>query len=503
MTRWTRVLTGLALALVLAVPPACTKVENPATGETEYTTLSPEEERKIGEQQHPQILQRFGGEYREDELNAYVERIGNELAAVSDMADLDFTFTLLDSEVVNAFALPGGYVYLTRGLLALAENEAEMAGVLGHEIGHVTARHSAQRQTQATGAGLLATLGTIGAAILGGQAAAELTQQLAGAGAQAYLASYSRDQELEADRLGVRYLQRAGYDPRAMATFLQKLNDQSELQRKLAGQEGDPGLGWFATHPRTLDRVEQAIEEVGATAGEGRIGRDAYLAQIDGMIYGENPAQGFVRGNRFIHPELRFAFEAPEGFSLQNTPAAVIGKTRQGHVMIFDMAKAQGQTPGGYVGGPGLRAVAEALNADGVSRPRNVQTLTVDGLPAATSSASIRKGGQQADIGLAAIQAEGDQLYRFVFLSPGSMSRGEARAYQATVDSFRRLSEAEAAQFEAQRIRIATVESGASEAAFARRMAVEELPEAHFEVLNALTLQDGLSPGEQVKLIAR
>ena len=169
--------------------------------------------------------------------------------------------------------------------------------------------------------------------------------------------------------------------------------------------------------------------------------------------------------------------------------------------MIFDMVDTEGQGPGDYVGGPGLRQVAQALGADGVSRPRNVQSFTVDGMPAATASASISKGGQRADIGLAAIQAEGERAYRFIFLSPGSMTRDEARAYQATVDSFHRLSEEEAAAFEARRIRIADVEGGEDELAFVRRMAVEELPEAHFEVLNLLALEDGLSSGEQVKLV--
>ena len=175
----------LLLVPALALAPACSRVENPATGETEYTTLSPEQERQIGAQQHPLILQQFGGAYPDEELQAYVERDRRAGGRGSDLPDAEFTFTLLDSDVPNAFALPGGYVYITRGLLALAESEAEVAGVLGHEIGHVTARHTAQRQTRATGAGLLATLGTIGAAIFGGETAGRLAQQVAGAGAEA------------------------------------------------------------------------------------------------------------------------------------------------------------------------------------------------------------------------------------------------------------------------------------------------------------------------------
>jgi predicted Zn-dependent protease len=499
MTRWIRLLCWPLLTIGLALQPGCDRVENPATGEMEYTTLSPAQERQIGEEQHPLILQQFGGEYPDPELQAYVDEVGEQLAAASDLPEAEFTFTLLDSEVANAFALPGGYVYLTRGLLALAENEAEMAGVLGHEIGHVTARHSAQRQTRATGAGLVATLGTIGAAILGGEMAGRLAQQVTGVGAQAYLAGYSRDQELEADQLGIRYLARAGYDARAMASFLEKLNAESDLQRQLAGDEGEgAAMSWFATHPRTLDRVKQAVEEIGESA-EGRIGRDQYLARIDGLVYGENPSQGLVRGSRFVHPDLGFAFEAPSGFRLANTPQAVIGRDRQNRQMLFTLADPDGRSLEEYVAGPGLQQVARLAQAE-VSRPRGVQTFRVDGRPAASASATLRKGDTLADVGLAAIDA-GDSTYQFIFLSPGQMSRDEARAYRSTVESFRRLDEAEAARFEAKRIRVVPVESGQSAQELADRMAVEAAPREQFAILNALALNDGLRSGEQVKLV--
>jgi predicted Zn-dependent protease len=498
MTRWMHLLCWPLLTVSVALQPGCDRVENPATGEMEYTTLSPEREKQIGEQQHPLILQQFGGEYPDPELQAYVDRVGSQLAAASDLPDAEFTFTLLDTDVPNAFALPGGYVYITRGLLTLAENEAEMAGVLGHEIGHVTARHSAQRQTRATGAGVLATLGTIGAAILGGEMAGQLAQQVTGVGAQAYLAGYSREQELEADQLGIRYLARAGYDARAMASFLEKLNEHSELQQRLAGSEGDPGvMSWFATHPRTLDRVEQAIEEIGGSA-DGRIGHDEYLAQIDGLVYGENPKQGVVRGRQFIHPDLGFAFEAPRGFQLVNTPQAVIGRDREGRQMLFTLADPDGRSLEDYVAGPGLQQVARLAQAE-VSSPRGVQTFEVDGMPAASASATLRRGNSLADVGLAAIEA-GDSVYQFIFISPGEMSRDEARAYLATVESFRRLDEEEAAQFEARRIRVVPGETVEDSAA---RMAVEAAPREHFRILNYLALQDGLEPGEKVKLVVR
>jgi predicted Zn-dependent protease len=497
MIRWMKLLSWPLLAIGLALQAGCERVENPATGEMQYTTLSPAQEKQIGAQQHPLILQEFGGEYQDPELQAYVDEVGNRIAAASDLPDSEFTFTLLDSEVANAFALPGGYVYITRGLLALAENEAEMAGVLGHEVGHVTARHAAQRQTQATGAGLLATLGTIGAALFGGEMAGQLAQQVAGVGAQAYLAGYSREQELEADQLGIRYMAQAGYDPQGMATFLRKLNDDAELQQKLAGRGGEAGTGWFATHPRTLDRVEQAAQEIGG--GGGRLGRDTYLAEINGMAYGENPEQGVIRGREFIHPGLGFAFEAPPGFQLINTPQAVIGRDRAKRQMVFALADPRGQTLESYVAGPGLQQVARLAQAE-VSAPHGVQTFKVDGMSGASASATLRQGNALADVGLAAIDA-GESAYQFIFLSPGQMSREEARAYRTTIESFHRLDERETARLEARRIQIVRVEPGQGAAQLAERMKVDAAPREQFAILNHLALEDGLTPGEQVKLV--
>jgi predicted Zn-dependent protease len=500
MTRRKHLLAVLLLVPALALAPACSRVENPATGEMEYTTLSPEQERALGAQEHPRILQEFGGAYPDQDLQAYVSEIGKRVAVASDLPDAEFTFTLLDSEVPNAFALPGGYVYITRGLLALAESEAEVAGVLGHEIGHVAARHTAQRQTQATGAGLLATIGTFGAAIFGGEAAGQLVQQLAGAGAQAYVAGYSRDQEFQADQLGVEYMAAAGYDPEAVATFLDKLDAESALEREIAGSGEDPAASWFATHPRTPERVQRAIEEAeDAAQGQGQIGREDYLAHIDGLVWGENPAQGLVRGQRFIHPGLGFAFEVPPGFALQNLPQAVIGRDRGGRLLVFAGADLGGRTLEDYVAGAGLQQVGALLQAE-ISPPRHVQTIEVDGLPAATSSATLRQDGMVADVALAAFTL-GDASYRLIFLSPGSMSRDEARAYQATVESFRRLGDEEIARLQPRRIALVEVEQGQDAEQLGRRMAVDKAPVERFRILNARAVEQGLRAGEAVKLI--
>jgi predicted Zn-dependent protease len=486
----TRTLHRLLILLVLPVSltlAGCAQVVNPATGQREYTTLSPAQETQIGREQHPSVLQEFGGEYRDPALQAYVSEIGQRLKSVSEMADQEFTFTLLNSDMVNAFALPGGYVYITRGLMALAENEAEVAGVLGHEIGHVTARHTAQRHTRATQAGILATLGTIGAAVLGGRAAGELAQQVGTVGAQAWVASYSRDQELEADRLGIRYLRAAGYDPQAMASFLQKLDQQSELERRLAGTP-EGGLSWFATHPRTLERVELAVAEVGG-AGSGRLGRDDYLRRIDGLIWGDDPAQGLVQGSTFVHPELRFAFTAPAGFQLQNTPSAVFGRGRDGASFQFDLAR----VPAGADLRDHVASWARELGAQRLDRLGSTQ---VSGLPAAYGSTVGQTQGGRVAVHLGAIRAEGDNVYRFLVLeAPGS-----ERAFRTTFESFRRLGAEEAAAVRPQRVRVVEVGPGDTPQTLASRMALDA-PEEQFRILNHLALQGPLRSGERVKLV--
>ena len=339
MRRAVLALVAVGVALSEA---ACTQVRNPATGELQYTSLTPADERTLGQQEHPKALRQFGGAYKDKALQAYVTRTGNRVKAASELGAEPFTFTLLDSDVVNAFALPGGYVYVTRGLVALTNNEAELAGVLGHEIGHVTARHSAQRYDQAQ-LGQYATLaGQLAGMLLGGYVGGAEGARLGGQGlgqatslgAQAIVQGYSRDQEFEADQLGIRYLGAAGYEPGAMATFLATLQaDDAYRQRtKDGGTDEASFLGdWFRSHPRTPERVARAVEATSAEMpGAHTVDREALLDALDGMLWGEDPAQGVIRGTSFTHPGLKIAFQAPPGFRLQNSPSRVAGGTGRG-----------------------------------------------------------------------------------------------------------------------------------------------------------------------------
>ena len=327
------VVLALGLALATAAPLLLSGCSvNPATGEEQFTAfLSPDEERRVGAQEHPKLVEAFGGLYDDPALQRYVSSLGRLLQQTSEQPEPPFTIVILDSPAVNAFALPGGYVHVTRGLMALANDEAELAGVIAHEIGHVTARHSAERYSHGLVAGL-------GAAILGTVIDNQTVSDIANLAAGAYVQGYSRSQELEADTLGVRYLSRSGFDATAMSSFLEAMEGEAALARKIAGKRGQGAQGGlFASHPRTADRVRATAGAAQAKFG-GERARALYLRRIDGMIYGDSPEEGFVRGRAFAHPVLRIAFTAPPGFILRNAPEAVVGAHPSGATMRFDEA---------------------------------------------------------------------------------------------------------------------------------------------------------------------
>ncbi len=477
-------IAALACAL-LALATGCATA--PATGESFFTGgLSEERERELGAEQHPKMLEAFGGAYEDEAVQAYVDSVGTLLAKTSEMPELDFTFTVLDSPMVNAFALPGGYVYVTRGLLALAGSEAELAGVLAHEIGHVTARHAAQRY----GGQMLATAANLAAAILLGGPAAQATGGLA----QIALAGYSRSQESEADRLGVRYLTRVGYEPQAMAGFLEKLQAHSRLEAELRGRpEAADRFSLLQTHPRTAERVREAIVEAGGkTVREPMTARDIYLDKIDGLLYGDDPEQGFVRGRRFLHPQLRFAFQVPEGFRLFNSPTRVVAFGPEDSLILFDQARREG---GGDMVAYLTREWVRGRRLDGV------EALTVDGMPAATGTTRLDTRQGPRDVRLVAIGFDDERVYRFLFVTPPALTDSLGPELRRTTYSFRRLSAAEAARLQPLRLRVHTVAAGETVQGLARRMPFADYRLERFRVLNGLAPGESLQPGERVKLV--
>ena len=477
---------GLALASAVPLPLGGCSV-NPATGDQQFTAfLSPEEERRVGAQVHPKLVAAFGGLYDDPTLQRYVSSLGRLLQQTSEQPELPFTFVVLDSPEVNAFALPGGYIHVTRGLMALANDEAELAGVIAHEIAHVTARHSAEHYSHGLVAGL-------GAAIVGAVIDNQTVSDFANLTAGAYVQGYSRSQELEADTLGVRYLGRSGFDATAMSSFLETMGAQAALARKIAGERGDGAQGGlFASHPRTADRVRAAARAAQARFGGGR-DRDLYLRRIDGMIYGDSPEDGFVRGRAFAHPVLRIAFTAPPGFHLQNAPEAVVGTHPSGATMRFDEATLASPSLGTWRYLRGVWASKVPLT--------RIERTQVDGLDAAAASTRVRTASGVRDVRLVAIRAAPTRVYRFFFVTPPQRTREFSVPFRQMIASFRRLGLGQVANLRPLRLRVVAVAPGDTVESLAARMPFNEFRSERFTVLNGLRPGERLQPGQLVKIV--
>jgi predicted Zn-dependent protease len=307
-----RALSSVLLAAALLAAACGTKVVNPVSGETERSVMDEKSEVAEGKKAHEEVMKEFGGPLANPKLQAYVNDIGQRLAKQSHRAHLTWTFTVLDSPDVNAFALPGGYVYVTRGIMAYMDSEADLAGVIGHEIGHVTARHGAQRATKQQRAGA----GVMGAA----QAANQVSTGIAAGN----IASYSREQELQADKLGAEYLSRVGYNPKNMVDVIGVLKDQERFaadNARAAGKKVPEGGNWLASHPTNDQRLAQITGIAKSYQDKGTYVDDArarYYQAIEGITYGESREQGVVRGQNFFHEPLGLALTAPAGWSFDN-----------------------------------------------------------------------------------------------------------------------------------------------------------------------------------------
>jgi predicted Zn-dependent protease len=486
-------LAVLALAFAATGLPGCATV--PATGESAFTGgLSTAKEIRIGRENHPKIIKEFGGEYGSPELRRYVASIGQLLARTVERQDLEYKFTVLNSDIVNAFATPGGYVYITRGLMALADDEAELAGVLAHELGHLTALHHAKRY----GKGMLANILLTGAAIVTGQVAPQARGGIMQAGqsfAVGLLQGFSRENEFESDDLGVRYLARVGYDPGAMAGFLRKLRAHSRLSARLRGEAPDKvdQFNYLATHPAPIERVRRAEAKARATRVRAPMtARDVYFGKIDGMLYGGDPKQGFVRGRVFLHPDLRFRFEVPKGFRLFNSPKAVVAFGPKGSRIIFDQAPKPSDGK--------LTSYLTDVWARGASLT-DVEKISINGLEAATGLTRLRAKQGVLDVRLLAIRVDLKTIYRFLFLTPGELTRTLARDLRRTIYSFRQLDEPEAMSLRPRRIDIIRVAPGDTVASLARRMPFEDFAVERFRVLNGLAADTRPATGRRVKIV--
>jgi len=476
----------LSLALCCALALSSCAV-NPVTGRPELSTMSPQREAELGAQAAKEVEQKIGL-VDDPQLTAYVEAIGQRLAAHSPRRDVVYRFAVADMEEPNAFALPGGWIYVSRGLLVISGSEAELANVIGHEIGHVAARHAASREARGLGAGLLSVVGSVVAgATLGagvGQGVGQLFQ-LAGAG---LIASYSRGQEREADDVGQRLAAAAGWDPAAMPHFLKT------LERNTEQGDGDPRMPTFlSSHPVTSERIENTRRLAGSLAvvSEPPIAasRAAFLGKLDGLLIGPDPAEGVFRGTRFLHPGLGLAIDFPAGWKTANGRSAVGASAPEKDAVILLEAQERGADP--------AAAAARFAQANRIEL-RDAESVRIGGDRAYRGWAVVETRDGQVGLDLTWI-AHPAAIFRIAGMSPPSRFPGYAPAFARTAGSFRRLSESERASIRELRLRVVRARAGEQIAALSRRTGNAWTPE-ETAAANGLPLGAPLAEGEPVKI---
>nr|WP_274423194.1 M48 family metalloprotease [Chelativorans sp. YIM 93263] len=433
----------------------------------------------LARRQHPKILQTYGGEYSDPKLERMLAGVVGKLARSPDAASQSYQITILDSPSINAFALPGGYLYITRGLLALANDSAEIAAVLAHEMAHVTANHGLERQKREAEANLTSR-------VVNEVVSADSSAQAAVVRGKLRLAQFSRNQELEADAIGIRAIGEAGYDPFAAARFLSSM-DAYQRFRSVGGAR-DASLDFLASHPnapRRIDLAQRHARQFGQQ-GTGLRERDSFLQGIDGLLFGDRPDQGFVRGRTFLHPELGISFAVPEGFVIDNSAGEVVAAGPGDLAFRFDGVTLERSV-----------SLTDYLRRDWLAGldPDSVRTFTINSHEAATARAHA--DNWEFDVTVVRV---GDNVYRLLTGAPRGSDRLDAVA-RSISNSFQVLSRSEIDQLKPLRIRIVTVQPGDTIASLAGRMAGGDRKLELFRVLNALGSGSTLSTGDKVKII--
>jgi predicted Zn-dependent protease len=457
---------------------------NPATGKREFSLMSEAQEIQIGKEADVEIRREMGI-YDDKNLQQLVSSIGLGLAKVSERPSLPWQFTVVDQPAINAFALPGGFIYITRGILPFLDDEAELAGVLGHEIGHVTARHSAQQYSRATGAQLGLLLGSIFVP------AARPFGQLAEAGLGVLFLKYGREDELQADELGVRYAVQTGWDPAGIAGMLTTL---ARLDEASGETKGIPN--WLSTHPAPADRVENIQTTVKETPAPGKRGTDdaAFLRHVDGLVYGDNPDQGIVRGNQFLHSALRFALEFPQGWQVQNSASQVVAKHPSANVFIVLQLVQQ----------PSGRTIEDVA----VSSMQKAGFRAVDGSRTTINRLDAFVGtyqGAMEDLGQVGVRAAHIAHDRNVFmlagLAPVDLFERSERELTSAVRSFRALTAAEAENIHPNRIDVYTARAGDTWQSIAEGQGKGLIKPATLAIMNGHAVNDQPRSGERIKIV--
>jgi predicted Zn-dependent protease len=492
-------MSALLIAALLAAACGTTEVKNPVTGRTERTVMDEQAEIAEGRKAHEAVLAESGGALANPRLAAYVNDLGQKLARQSHRANLQWTFTVLDSPDVNAFALPGGYVYVTRGILAYMDSEADLAGVIGHEIGHVTARHGAQRATrqQRAGAGVMAAtvLGVL-LEVAGVGGAAQAANQMSTNIAAGNIAAYSREQELQADQLGAEYLARVGYDPKNMVDVIGVLKDQERFAIDSARAAGKPvpeGGNWLASHPSNDQRLAQ-IREV-AQRYKGEYGDDArarFLNAIDGITFGDSRDQGVVRGQHFYHEPLGLVLTAPAGWSFDNNAEALAVVNPAGDAAVVMKA-----VP------PNAGKTHEEILRNGFKATQGkVERNPVAGFNS-TYFAGQRQGqnNQAQPLEVTLVDGPGGRTYAFIHVArdAAGLARNRPALREATA-SFRAFMAADRAAARPWTLRAVPMPAGGF-AELARRSPLGAQAERQLRLINGVYSGGSISPGRAVKVI--
>ncbi|MDQ3145099.1 MAG: M48 family metalloprotease [Pseudomonadota bacterium] len=471
---------------------AATALATAGVAVAQTRSLSP---REVAEarQQHPALVAEFGGAETGPRA-AYVESVGRRVSTYSGLANPGqaIRFTTLNAAVENAFAVPGGYVYITRQLMGLMNDEAELAFVLGHETGHIAARHSQARQQASQRNSILGVLGAVLGSVVGG-GFGNLISQSAQYGSQLRTLSFSRDQEYQADVLGIRYLVSAGYDPLASSSMLAALGRSSALESRAQGNSNRSTPEWAQTHPLNENRTRQAAASAQRTgrAGQGLRNRDAFLAQLDGVIVDDDPEQGIIDGRSFTHPDLRLQFTVPVGYQMQNSARAVTVAGSGGQAQ-FSTGRFDGNFDT-YIGQV-LYGLTEGKTRIALGP---MQRTTINGLPAAFVTGRAGTSSGAVDVSVMAYRFDANTAYHFVMLSRGGQGM---QPFAAMLGSLRRISPAEAAAIRPRVIDVVTVGRGDTVNSLASRMAYRDYRVERFLSLNGLS-GGALIPGQKVKLV--
>ncbi len=476
-------LAGLSVAVALLLSGCAV---NPVTGERDFALVSESDEIEQGRRFHAQVVRQYGV-YDDPALQAYVKDLGQRLARASHRAHLKFEFTVLDSPEINAFALPGGYIYVTRGIMAYLDSEAELAGVLGHEIGHVTARHSVRQQAGQVATGLLGVL--IGAAT-GESGLVDLSQAI-GTG---IVRGYGRDHELEADRLGAEYLHAIGHDPDVMLDVIGVLKDQETYEVARAKQEGrEPNVyhGVFSTHPRNDERLKTVVRAARKLSAQDYrdANQAAYYRRIDGLAWGPSARHGVIDGRRFLHPELRFAIDLPVGWQIVNSDAFLQARDPDSEAIVQV----------GVVDRKADESLAQLLRRLTRDGELEVDSTRYGALAEIRVSA---RGGQQPAL-LGAIALDGLRVLTLLGTAPENRFAAQRARLLAVNESFTRLDQAAVDAIRIKRLRIVDAGRYPTFAALAQASALERNAEDQLRLLNRAYPDGDIRARARVKTVRR